>query len=562
MSKKGKVHNRRPTHLGMSRRDFLKYAGFAAAAASASGALGQSRLLGLGALLAQDQIVLKTAGWPFADPLPTEEEIAADPTKQVYADILQRWLDEHPGVTIERIEFNIWDQQTLVTGLAGGVAPTAFHTTVLGNYNIANTRAAFAQGLAADVTEYFEALNIDEAIAPYVAQQMGKWIVDGRYYALPTVFNPGVGFIYRKDLFAEAGIPEPTPDWTWADLRSAAAALTTADRKGVALQRWALSWRMEAEGASQNPTVGTTTVVPDAASGWNWRYDFTSNAERWAEVIQDFRDMIFVDQSVFIDAAADDNVVFSALLDGRVAMAGLHPGFLRRSGEGSPDQVARDQGKTFEEMWGWVQQPRGTSGRMGVTIPFLDAISYSPDATDAELEAAVSLYRYFYLGEGLTAQLQALYDQTGELKRVWGEYPTLTGVTSYEGIPGGPADAWGAGVVGNFEAAASTPYPPEVWQFFPAETNPTPTLLAWGDFLSRQTFEPEVGDIAAELAAVEQSINDEAAAFFSSVGDEEFVTAAREYYTAQDAYLQANAPDYYTNQWKPWYDSTVAPVLE
>ncbi|MDX2160273.1 MAG: extracellular solute-binding protein [bacterium] len=546
---------------GISRRDFLKYAGTAAAAASAGGVLGYAPLFGLRSALAQEQIVLRTARWPFVEPMPTADEIAADPTRQVYADILQRWLDQNPGVSIELVDFNIWDQQTLLTGLAGGITPTGFHTTVLGNYNIANTRAAFAQGLVADVSEYYQSLGIDTLIAPYVREQMGKWELDGRIYALPTVFNPGVGFIYRRDLFTQAGVPEPTPDWTWADLREAAAALTTADRKGVAFQRWALNWRMEAEGAMQNPTVGTMTVIPDPGSGWNWRYDFTSQSDRWVSVIQDFRDMVFSDQSVFIDASNDDNAVFSAILDGRVAMAGLHPGFLRRVGEGSPERVASDLGQTFEETWGWVQQPRGNTGRMGVTVPFLDAISFSPDASPAELEAAVSLYQYFYLGEGYTAQQQALWESTNELKRVWGEFPTLTGLTSFDSIPGGPVEAWGAAVIDNLTASASTPYPPENWQFYPAETNPAPTLLAWGDFLSRQTFEPTVGDIATELAAAQDSINAEAAAFTSSIPDDVFTNATRSYFAAEDAYLQANAPDYYANVWKPWFDSTIAPVI-
>jgi hypothetical protein len=144
---------------------------------------------------------------------------------------------------------------------------------------------------------------------------------------------------------------------------------------------------------------------------------------------------------------------------------------------------------------------------------------------------------------------------------VWGEYPTLTGLTSYDGIPGGPADAWSAAVVANLETAALTPYPPEVWQFFPAETAPAPNLIAWGDFTLRMTFEPNIGDIATEIAGVQDTLNAEAAAFFSSTPDDVFTEAAKAYYTAQDAYLQENAPEYYANLWKPWYDSTIVPIL-
>jgi ABC-type glycerol-3-phosphate transport system substrate-binding protein len=242
----------------LSRRQFLRIAGLSAAGMTFAG-LATNRIAGGAALAAarrQESVVLRSAGWPFAEEMPAAELIANDPSKAVYAQLLQAWLDQNPGVSIERVEFNIWDQQTLITGLAGGAAPTAYHTTVLGNYNIANTRAAFAQGLAADVTEYYNALGIDAKLPDYVKAQMGKWILDGKYYGLPTVFNPGVGFIYRKDFFVAAGIPEPTPDWTWADLKAAAKALTTADRFGVAFQRWALSWWLEAEGIDPIRPIG------------------------------------------------------------------------------------------------------------------------------------------------------------------------------------------------------------------------------------------------------------------------------------------------------------------
>lgn len=548
----------------VSRRQFLRMAGLGAATLAVSGVAATRASTVADTQAArrafQDAANLKTAGWPFVEKY-SEEQIAGDPGFKVYNDLLQAWLDKNPGVTVERIEFNIWDQQTLLTGLAGGTAPTAFHTTVLGSYNMAGTRAAFAQELAADVTEYYNTLGIDSKIAPYVKAQMGKWVLDGKTYALPTVFNPGVGIMYRKDFFTEAGVAEPTATWTWNDLKDIAKKLTTADRKGIALQRWAISWWLQSEGISQNPALGITTVVPDAASGWNWKYDFTTSADRIAAAINGFREMVFTDQSVFFDTANDDNAVFSAILDGRVAMAPLHPGFLRRVGAGSPDQVAKDLGKSFTDVWGWIQHPRGNSGGMGVTVPFLDAISYSPDATPAELKAAVGLYEYFYLGEAYEKQQVALWETTQDLKRVWGEYPTITGKTSFEGIPGTPAEAWGADVITNLESAANIAYPPEDWAFFPAQKNPSPTLVAFGDFTSRMSVEPEIGDIATELKAVEDSVNGEIAAFESSVSDAEFTEAARSYYAAQEEYLKANAPDFYNNVWKAWYEEKVKPVL-
>ena len=49
--------------------------------------------------------------------------------------------------------------------------------------------------------------------------------VDGRVLGVPALVD-NLAVVYNKDLFAKAGIPEPTADWTWDDLRAAAKAIT------------------------------------------------------------------------------------------------------------------------------------------------------------------------------------------------------------------------------------------------------------------------------------------------------------------------------------------------
>ena len=49
--------------------------------------------------------------------------------------------------------------------------------------------------------------------------------VDGRVLGVPALVD-NLAVVYNKDLFAKAGIPEPTADWTWDDLRAAAKATT------------------------------------------------------------------------------------------------------------------------------------------------------------------------------------------------------------------------------------------------------------------------------------------------------------------------------------------------
>ncbi len=49
--------------------------------------------------------------------------------------------------------------------------------------------------------------------------------VDERVLGIPALVD-NLAVVYNKDLFKQAGVPEPTPDWTWDDLRAAAKAIS------------------------------------------------------------------------------------------------------------------------------------------------------------------------------------------------------------------------------------------------------------------------------------------------------------------------------------------------
>lgn len=58
--------------------------------------------------------------------------------------------------------------------------------------------------------------------------------IDGQIYGVPVGFTTHALF-YNKDLFTEAGIEEPTGDWTWDDLQTAAKTISEkTDAKGFA----------------------------------------------------------------------------------------------------------------------------------------------------------------------------------------------------------------------------------------------------------------------------------------------------------------------------------------
>ena len=60
--------------------------------------------------------------------------------------------------------------------------------------------------------------------------------LDGTTYGIPVGFTTHSLF-YNKDLFAQAGVEEPTDDWTWSDLQAAAKTIEEkTGQKGFAFQ--------------------------------------------------------------------------------------------------------------------------------------------------------------------------------------------------------------------------------------------------------------------------------------------------------------------------------------
>lgn len=58
--------------------------------------------------------------------------------------------------------------------------------------------------------------------------------VDGRVLGIPALVD-NLAVVYNKHLFSEAGLPEPSADWTWDDLVQAAKALTDPAKKQFGL---------------------------------------------------------------------------------------------------------------------------------------------------------------------------------------------------------------------------------------------------------------------------------------------------------------------------------------
>src|SRR5690606_1103297 len=101
--------------------------------------------------------------------------------------------------------------------MAAGQAPDVFYTN-----NAVRDRLA-AEGRLLDLRPYAENDPVWSRLRPEVRDAAVS--ADGGIYSLGN-YTQTAGVYYNRAVFAEAGIAPPTVDWTWADFKAAAKALT------------------------------------------------------------------------------------------------------------------------------------------------------------------------------------------------------------------------------------------------------------------------------------------------------------------------------------------------
>jgi multiple sugar transport system substrate-binding protein len=111
----------------------------------------------------------------------------------------------------------------LQTTIAGGTGPDLFWLSQ-------EYVAGYADlGAILDISDMLEADDTPAAdLSDYFEPILKTAQYDGRTYGLPWISQP-VMLYYNPQLFADAGLDEPTEDWTWEDFRSAAETLTDAE---------------------------------------------------------------------------------------------------------------------------------------------------------------------------------------------------------------------------------------------------------------------------------------------------------------------------------------------
>ena len=133
-------------------------------------------------------------------------------------DMVNRFQEKYPNVKIELQYVNSDNAlQKATVALQGGKQPDIAYI-----YGTDMPRLASAPKLV-DLTQRVQDPSFDWN--DFYPGERAVATVDGKVHGIPALVD-NLAIVYNKDLFAEAGVPTPTPDWTWDDVRSAAQAIT------------------------------------------------------------------------------------------------------------------------------------------------------------------------------------------------------------------------------------------------------------------------------------------------------------------------------------------------
>lgn len=324
-----------------------------------------------------------------------------DARKEFMDQITANFQEENPDVSVE-----VWNM-----GGGGTSGPGAMSDIVVAQM-LTDTVADVVMGWGlmlferqeylADLTDQVEELNFN--IDDYYYATEACFTPDDRLYGIPWGHSVS-GWVYNRTMFQEAGVDEPTDDWTWADMLEAAHELTKPDQQqhGVeAVMAHAASAHehMWAAGGTYRTQDGTRTNMNTEGS--------IAAFERYIALM--FEERVAPDPAEAATIAGTTN----PFAQGRVAM---RPQLLHSVGE-----MARDIGDRFE--WGCMPTPKDPSTGMAanreLTEPWF-VTRVTLDRGHFEQAANLATYLVSDVGEELLLQTGAFIPG----KKGWLEDPTF-----------------------------------------------------------------------------------------------------------------------------------------
>jgi multiple sugar transport system substrate-binding protein len=213
-----------------------------------------------------------------------------DAEGKALADAAKKFNASHPNITVKLENYGNADNalQKVLTAIRSGSYPDVSYLYGSWAANIAGSPKTVDLKPLIDEDP---SINWDD----FWPAERGAVQVGDKIIGVPALVD-NLALVYNKQLFAQAGIPEPTADWTWDDFRAAAKTLTDSSKKQFG---WAYVadasedtvWRFDA----LLWQAGGDILTPD-----NTQAAFNSDAGvRAATLLQQ---MATVDHSVYLDS--------------------------------------------------------------------------------------------------------------------------------------------------------------------------------------------------------------------------------------------------------------------
>ena len=133
--------------------------------------------------------------------------------QQIYRDSIDRFKEVCPGITVKYEPIPADFQTKLKAQMAGGTAPDLFYV----DDQLMTAFGTTGQLVALD--DYMAEAGVSRG--DFIAPLLTIFTLDGKTYGLPKDWGT-LGLVYLPEVLAEAGVDEPTEDWTWDDLAAAA----------------------------------------------------------------------------------------------------------------------------------------------------------------------------------------------------------------------------------------------------------------------------------------------------------------------------------------------------
>jgi multiple sugar transport system substrate-binding protein len=133
---------------------------------------------------------------------------------------------EETGIEVEHVFVTHADTiSTYLTWGAAGMLPDAAMLSAL------HLHALVQRGMILNLGQFSADNNINYNFDRYFTNLLGAYKYNDQIYALPSDMDLGLLW-YNKNLFDEAGLDHPNPNWTWDDMRTNAMALARGEGMG------------------------------------------------------------------------------------------------------------------------------------------------------------------------------------------------------------------------------------------------------------------------------------------------------------------------------------------